>query len=32
MLGTEEELSALHKLFDGHFGSEKSILLIGKVA
>ena len=31
-LGTHEELSALHKLFHGHFDSEKSILLLGKVA
>ena len=30
-LGTQEELSALHKLFYGHFDSEKSILLLGKV-
>ena len=29
--GTKEELSALHKLFHGHFDSEKSILLLGKV-
>ena len=31
ILGTQEELSALHKLFSGHFDSEKSILLLGKV-
>ena len=30
-LGTPEELSALHKLSHGHFDSEKSILLLGKV-
>ena len=30
-LGTQEELSALHKLFHDHFDSEKSILLFGKV-
>ena len=32
ILGTQEELSALHKLFSGHFDSDKSILLLGKVA
>ena len=31
ILGTQEELSALHKLFNGHFDSDKSILLLGKV-
>ena len=31
ILGTQEELSALHKLFSGHFDSDKSILLLGKV-
>ena len=31
ILGTHEELSALHKLFGGHFDPEKSILLLGKV-
>ena len=30
-LGTQEELSTLYKLFNGHFDSEKSILLHGKV-
>ena len=30
-LGTQEELSAQHKLFHGHFDSEKSILLVWKV-
>ena len=30
-LGTQEELSTLYKLFNGHFDSEKSILLPGKV-
>ena len=32
ILGAQEELSALHKLSSGHFDSEKSILLLGKVA
>ena len=31
ILGTQEELSALHKLFNGLFDSDKSILLLGKV-
>ena len=31
ILGTQEELSALHKLFNGHFESDKSILLLCKV-
>ena len=31
ILGTQEEWSALHKLFSGHFDSDKSILLFGKV-
>ena len=31
ILGTQEELSALHKLFNWHFDSDKSILLLGKV-
>ena len=31
ILETQEELSALHKLFNGHFDSDKSILLLGKV-
>ena len=31
ILGTQEELSALNKLFSGHFNSDKSILLLGKV-
>ena len=31
ILRTQEELSALHKLFGGYFDSEKSILLLGKV-
>ena len=31
-LGTQEELSTLYKLFNGHFDSKKSILLLGKVA
>ena len=31
-LGPQEELSTLYKLFNGYFDSEKSILLLGKVA
>ena len=31
VLGTQEELNALNKLFHGHFNSEQSILLLGKV-
>ena len=31
ILGTQKELSALHKLFSGHFDSDKRILLLGKV-
>tara|TARA_B100001175_G_C19226426_1_gene503180 strand:- start:119 stop:484 length:366 start_codon:yes stop_codon:yes gene_type:complete len=30
-LGTQEELSTLYKLFNGHFDPEKSILFPGKV-
>ena len=30
ILWTQEELSALHKPFNGHFDSDKSILLLGK--
>ncbi|AKN62193.1 hypothetical protein WB44_05460 [Synechococcus sp. WH 8020] len=31
ILGTQEEIHALHKLFNGYLNSEKSILLLGKV-
>ena len=31
ILGTQEELSAPHTLFNGYFDSDKSILLLGKV-
>ena len=31
ILGTQEELHALNKLFNGYFNSEQSILLLGKV-
>jgi len=31
ILGTQEEIHALHKLFHGHLNHEKSILLLGKV-
>ena len=31
VLGTQEEIHALNKLFHGHLNSEKSILLLGKV-
>jgi uncharacterized membrane protein YqhA len=31
ILGTQEEIHALHKLFHGHLNPEKSILLLGKV-
>ena len=31
ILGTQEEIHALHKLFNGYLNPEKSILLLGKV-
>ena len=31
ILGTQEEIHALHKLFNGYLNSEKNILLLGKV-
>ncbi len=31
ILGTQEEIHALHTLFNGYLNSEKSILLLGKV-
>ena len=31
ILGTQEEIHALHKLFNGYLNSEKRILLLGKV-